>query len=1157
MNCPKCNFEIDEKMMVCPNCKKVLKLVCPKCKTINQGNLCKKCGFTIIVKCHQCGKINQTIDEKCKKCGFSTYSSVAISTSNTDEFACLVITFPNVSDVKSALGSTKLFDKFKANLDKLILDYTRENELAREIIDEAYVIRFNKNFSFAESAKSAVNGAIGILDAVTELNFKLDKLKNILLNCNIAILKRNINTKPDEYKSGFDIKMINQGKDRNKLLNGLQVITDSNIYEQVCDDFDLSTLSSAFVNGQTVMFFELNIKKYVKIPVKTEENEEDLQALSKLPTFSEEFPVENDLYNVDGISFDELSVCFINTESVNVIPQVLDKLQENPKNIVAIKTGKEFAPLTGNLLTKIEKLKKFANVFRVTCNDNMKYEPYGFFREFISSICNFSVAPRNFYLNNFEIFNAIDPLNYVRSLINAKKIENSNPDEVRSLLFDIFFSIFASLPNSLLYIEDFDKIDDSSYEILQVFFEKFEEFNISYVITTGKDYSLHKNAHFLLSNRFYTNITVRPTPFKDILATNIKKYNEILKSYCIEKIAHNFKGSFLYFQQAIDYLLDSDYLTLSDDGVLTVASQDNIFIPTSLDSLITKRLKVLSKDKNAYKLLGTFLLIGPRIDSSTIGLLEIKDEGVEVQKLVEKNYIYVSSDSSGEPGAYSIFINNYNLLKDNFISATNYEAMQEIVQELLEKIFTQEEPNPVKSFIFSILNMKKEEISNWEKLSLLNSSLSDFNAYLNCSDNILKLADESVDENSEDLEHSEKTKDDYQAEIFENVSTLLHKFSPDKANNITQLILNSLEKSTDDEKTVKLCNKMLQGCLIGGNYAYAFDLVHKILSKFSNLSFKPLDRNFNISFFMLSLVKIEILFSVGNLKDCVESGEEVLNALTVVNISQIKPQHLSLNQFEEIIFDAMSFVAMSKIILLMNDLQDFVAKIQANIGKVPEFFNLFLVLEKLVRSMDVKLPTDFKTGEDKFSKILINIVKAFGTDKQDYKKFADDLHQAKISAKMNKLFQIELMCDLLIGFSYFKLKQEKKASAIYHNVLETSIKNGLKMVTHLGWYLMSMLKFEQQETEVAFGIASNASIQLEKDSNAGDYLLFLFRILLAEILMAKKERESAELCLKNANFIKGKYGLNYEIVLNTEIQAAEDARAEVPKEEVISVEEIK
>ena len=99
MECPKCGMEIDDKALVCPNCKKVLKLVCPICKTINTGNTCKKCGYVIISKCHNCGKINQTYTKTCKKCGFDTEKSVILNEANTDDFAQLFIEFPNLSDM--------------------------------------------------------------------------------------------------------------------------------------------------------------------------------------------------------------------------------------------------------------------------------------------------------------------------------------------------------------------------------------------------------------------------------------------------------------------------------------------------------------------------------------------------------------------------------------------------------------------------------------------------------------------------------------------------------------------------------------------------------------------------------------------------------------------------------------------------------------------------------------------------------------------------------------------------------------------------------------------------------------------------------------------------------------------------------------------------
>ena len=138
MECPKCGLEIDDKALVCPNCKKVLKLVCPVCKAINEGSTCKKCGYVIVTKCNKCGKVNQTAKKKCSNCGFSLEKSVILNESNTDNFVILTIDFPNMADMKTLLGSAKLVNKFKINLDKIIYDYAKSVGLRRQLIGNTY-----------------------------------------------------------------------------------------------------------------------------------------------------------------------------------------------------------------------------------------------------------------------------------------------------------------------------------------------------------------------------------------------------------------------------------------------------------------------------------------------------------------------------------------------------------------------------------------------------------------------------------------------------------------------------------------------------------------------------------------------------------------------------------------------------------------------------------------------------------------------------------------------------------------------------------------------------------------------------------------------------------------------------------------------------------
>ena len=1137
MKCPKCNTSITEEMLVCPHCKKVLKLICPKCNTINKNNTCKKCGFVIISKCHKCGKINQTIKGKCAKCGFSTYTSVAINSSNIDEFACLTIEFPNLADIKTALSSIKLTEKFKSNLDALIKNYAGEAGLTREVIEEVYVIRFNKDNTFKDSCLSAMKAAIEIQNLITNLNFKLNKAKDVLLESKIAVLKRDIYAGPSEYKSGFNIKLIYDNKKEFKLINCLQVVTDTAVYEQVCDEYDLKSLSSVLVKNEMIMFFELNLKKYIK-PPKVEKKDEDEQSLAKLNALQakeiELEDTEDKLYNIDAINFDKLKCGFIGIKTQDLCDEIVTRLKLERKKIISVKGKQEMMPKTGEIIDMIEKNKIFDNIFRVTCYDEMKYTPYGFFYELISGVFNFSLSPKNFKNNQFGDFDQIDPSGLIKDFINLTERVNPSPEEVRIALFDIFSVVFKSMRKNLIYIENFEKIDDTSYELLQSLFENFNNLDISYLIFTDKDFALHKGAHFLLASSDYLEIKPKPTQVKDIVLKEPGVYDNIIESFYLKSIAQNAKGSILFFNYALNYLIEKELLSF-EKGVVSQEKSENIFIPATLEKLIQKRLDFLQQNhKGAYVFLAMILLLGPRIDIASVQLLG--DNLTEAIKLLaQKEYIYVYDNT--------IYIQNYNLLKHALLEQVSEEFKKSIANEVLQKVFSTPVKHPAETVLYNILENEKEEFEVWQSLSKLNYSMGDFSAYLSCSLKFLKLLDDQIDESSQ------KTIEEHKFEVYEKIASLLYKYTPNEIYNISKVILENLEKTTqDNKKVITLCNKMLQGCLISGNYSYALELSNKILSKYPNKSLNPNVPNFDISYFLVSLVKLEVLFSIGNLKECVELGEEVVLFVNSENIKTLKPERFSIEQFEDTIFDAMNFVLISKIILLDSDLalDEFKSKIKANLGKIPDSFELALDLKKILKGNDIKASNINEAINDKFYNIFKHLIAAFGIYKNNFAKFADQIHKAKLVAKSNRLSQIELVCDLLIGYSYFKLNQAEKAASIYYNILENSKNNGLKLVTYLDWYLISVLKFEQDDIDIAFGLTSNTIIQLEKDSNSGDFLFFLLRVLLAKILKAKNETEAAELCLNNAKFIKDKYGLNFdidEVPLETkEINVEEDTK---------------
>jgi len=279
MECPKCGLEIDDKAMVCPNCKKVLKLVCPVCKSVNEQNTCKKCGYVIISKCNNCGKINQTFTKKCKKCGFDTERSVILNEANTDDFVMIAMTFHNMDEMKTLLGSAKLFNKFKINLDKIILDYTKSVGLRRQVVGKTYVIRCTKDYTFNGSASTAVQTVIELLNRITAMNCKLTKKKNATVRCNIFLLKRSTQADPYDLESGYNISLLSQGlkNQEDKILNTFQILTDDNVSDALDADYKVSPLNSVMVNGQMTMFYEVDLREHVVVEIPEDEEDSGIE----------------------------------------------------------------------------------------------------------------------------------------------------------------------------------------------------------------------------------------------------------------------------------------------------------------------------------------------------------------------------------------------------------------------------------------------------------------------------------------------------------------------------------------------------------------------------------------------------------------------------------------------------------------------------------------------------------------------------------------------------------------------------------------------------------------------------------------------------------------------------------------------------------------
>lgn len=282
-----------------------------------------------------------------------------------------------------------------------------------------------------------------------------------------------------------------------------------------------------------------------------------------------------------------------------------------------------------------------------------------------------------------------------------------------------------------------------------------------------------------------------------------------------------------------------------------------------------------------------------------------------------------------------MYFPNYNLLRDNMLEVLSKDKLKLIAEELFEKVFVENMPSPVKAYLYGLLEDYKSEFLEWEHLAKINLSMGDFSAYLNCADKIVQLLDKNTDE-----EQQEEI-DKYKLDLYENISNNLYEYMPDKSSKIAEATLKRLEAAGDDEKVITLCNKMIQGCLMIGNYIHALELTHKVLSRLPNASIDPASEDFNKYFFLMSLVHIEILFNIGALEDCLDVGYSVLNVVNQANLEVLRPDYFTAEEFERIIIDAVGFVALANILQLKGNVKDFLTIVKADLANIPPSYDIF------------------------------------------------------------------------------------------------------------------------------------------------------------------------------------------------------------------------
>ena len=1084
MECPKCHTKLDDNQTVCPRCHKVLLLECPNCKNLSESAVCEKCGYTIVVKCSKCGKINPVTKEKCSKCGFPVKTSLAYQECESDDFASIIVKFGALKNIRRLLKSQELYSKFYYRLKNLLLAQLKGVDCKLIIYNDVFVINMNKELSFATSSNKAARLAIKVVNAFSELNNNIVEELSSPLNLSLTIVKKSSENLQDLIEYENNVKLLNIKKSNKKYLLGLKIILDQDVCDNIGKDYKTDSLYSIEENGRTIVFYEIVLDDYVLPPSK--DDDENIAPVHKasLPKSKPENE-EKDIYAFKV--FDINAKCtFDRVPAASLLNRMSALDFVNKDKILAIRGDCNMQPSSQDLVKFFES--KDYKVLSVTCTESMNYKPWGFFDAVLRDFWGLS------FHNKFN--QGLDIKNHkaLFDLLMFKPVKAMSPEDARFAYMEHIGKFLSSLQKTVILVEGFEYLDDTSIQTLELYFDRFKNIKTNFVFVTSSEHAVHTKIKGLLRTPCYTEITLKKSSIDSLLSTLKSDAADFIQSFYFEKIRENFDGSLLYFETALSYLKETNVL-LDFDNKLIIKSHKSIILPSSLKDLYKAKIKHLSKNMDLSLILAYSAILSSRIDFQTLAALEIKD--------IEKNAKLLQDAGLARVIDGIIYINNYNLVSSVVLASLKKDILEFLCKNILAKIGKGLDDTSSITVMGKLSCFKEEYLLLWRN-SQFGMNTGDYDAYLKNCLGFLSLVEHIGDLDPEAVENNKK-------EVYSNILLCLYSYSPAKIYYIENLLLADAIKEGDDEKIVKLSNLMLQGALISSNYTDALSLLHNILSRMQQ-PVMLVDGAVNTKFLLLSLVNIEILYNIGDFRQCADTASEILDVLTPEILDKVKPASFSANLFVSHILETFRLAGFAKLYLLDKDLDEFFEKIKLSLNaELPEKDCILTVKDYLAGK---EYAVSNIESASPFSKVIFLILQEISVLNDDYKRFAQNIYQAKLLAADLHQYEFELFCDLLIAYAYSKIGIPQKAQSIYTDVLNKAEKSAMFNTLTLARYFAAKLKLASQKTDEAFLYINDTLAMLQKFNNQSKIIYALFEKL---YIQAAQEQGFAAVDVESEN----------------------------------------
>ena len=1111
MECPKCHKKVEENSTVCPYCHKVIQLECPNCHSLGENSVCEKCGYTILTKCSKCSRMVPVIKEICPKCKFPVINSLVVNECETDEFASIIIKFESLNLIKKQLKSQELYSKFYFKLKNLLSAQLKNVDAKIVHYNDVIVVNFNNELSLATSASKAIKLSLKILNAFVALNTNLIEELAIPLKLSLRIVRKISEELLLLPVIENNVKLLTVKKDLKKYLKGMQVVLDQYIYDQISKNYKTDSLYSVEEDGKSLMFYEVILDSYV-LPPSSNEESVAVGSIKELPKKNLE-PDEKDIYSFKV--FDINAKCSFKKQSAIETMDTLSTIDLNKQGKIVALRGNNELNLSIIDIIKIYELKGYTPIL-VSCSEEMHYKPWGFFETIFKEFFKLPYFNKSELVTNLNQ-NVLNSFKDLFNFIQNKPLRAQTPEDARFAYMEQWSKLLRLMKNTVIIVDGFENLDDTSIQSLELYFDKYKSVIPNFVFITSSECSVHSKIKTLLRTDLYTEFSLKKSSIEECLSVIKSDATDFIQSFYYEKIKDNFNGSYLYFQNVLQYLEQTGAL-LNFENKLIVKSKKSVVLPKDLKSLYKSRIKYISKNQEISFIFAYLTMISPRLDIEVFEALGIKDVKKHIAQLVESEFIVESNEI--------ITLINSSLVSSVVTTSLKREAELFLAKNIIGTIGKKLCDTTLATLMGRLGAYKEEYLTLW-KNSLFALNTGDYDAYLKNCLGFLSLV-EHIESNisQEEIESNKK-------EVFNNILLFLYSYSPAKIYSIENLLLMDAINQGDDEKIVKLSNLMLQGALITSNYSDALSLLHNILSRMQN-PILIVDNEVNTKFLLLSLVNIEILYNIGEFKQAIEVAEDILSVINPENIENIKPASFSTNLFVSHLLETFRLVGFAKLYVLDDNFEEYFNKIKTALNvDLPEKDCILAVKEFLAgKNYSIGNVEEYSV----FSKIILLILQEFTVLKDDYKRFAQNIYQAKLLANEHHQREIDMFCDLLIAYSYSKIGIEEKAKFIYDDILKQSEKSAMFNMMVLAKYFIAKL-ISKTDPEEALLLINDSLALIQKTNNQSKILYALlekFYISLVEeqdlaVVDIESETHNLELFADKLKLITGTFSPTFEV----------------------------